>query len=282
MGQWRRNPAPATSTPPAKRPPIPGTVTPGQGPGHYEGGGKWKPRRWVPDAPKVAGPVRPPVGGPVTPTKPTTPAVQPHDVPTTQPPVPVPPGPAGASSGANGGFGYGDYNDPYNAYLSSIPVMQNQMMHQVGDAMAGAGFSGNRWSSSAENAAGQIGAETSMKLNQMLNQTMFDQSNRDQDRALQTVGLNYQGAGMEDQMQQSRLAALMGYGQWEQGRQDQFSGIARDQFNQDRLGFLPLLLQFAGQQGTPSGGTPYQVQTSPGSSPTIPPELLPLLASLFK
>ena len=289
MGQWRRNPTPVQALPapakPAARPALPGTTTPGQGPGHWEGGGQWRPRRWVPDAPAASSP-RPPV---VASSAPETPAagqppvtstpVQPHDVPHTTQPQPFMPGPA--QSGASGGMTYGDFNDPYNSYLASIPVMQNQMMHQIGDAMAGAGFTGNRWSSSAENAAGQIGAETSMKLNQMLNQTMYDQANRDLDRAMQTVPLQYQGAQLEDDMQRNRLQDLFGFGGWEQGRQDNFARDARDQFNQDRLGFLPLLLQFAGAQGTPSGGTPYQVVTDPGKAPTIPPELISLLGGLL-
>lgn len=211
--------------------------------------------------------------------------------PVSPPPgITMPPGQGGAppldpslpGSGSNGGYNFGDYNDPYNSYLAAVPIMEQQMHKQLGGAMADAGFSGNRWSSSAQNAAGQIGAETSMRMNQMLNQTMFEQANRDQDRALSTAGQYMNLGGLEEQAQQGRLRDLMGYGQWEQGRQDNFAGIRMNNWNQDRLGYLPYLLQFGSAQGTPSGGTPYQTVTSPGSQPQIPPELLAaILGKLF-
>lgn len=293
---------------PFVRPPIPGMgrppisrVVPGQGPGHWEAGGAWRPRRWVPDVaatdPGGPRPMGPSVGGP-TPIQaaisgprsamPTIPVDTSQPVPFANDRGTAAPGggfpgfnPSLPASGANGGFNYGDYNDPYNSYLSAIPVMTNQMNKQIGSAMATAGFGGNRWSTSAENAAGQIGADTSMKLNQMLNQTMFDQANRDQDRAMATIPLSLQADNQQQSNSLQNLMAMMGFGQYSQGRQDSFAKDSRDQFNTDRLGYLPYLIQAAMSQGTPSGGSPYQVTTNPGSQPTIPPELLAAFAGMF-
>jgi hypothetical protein len=182
-------------------------------------------------------------------------------------PMPMPPGGGGMPwQNVNGGGMYGDYNDPFNAYLSMIPVMQNQMMKDVGGAMAGAGFGGNRYGTAAMNQAGQIGAESAMKMNQMLNQTMFDQSNRDLDRAMQSTKMFGDWSLQEDQGARDWLRDLMGFGQYEQGRADKYGMLGYEDFERNKLGYLPYLLQAAGGVGAGSSPQPYQVMTDPGQS----------------
>lgn len=167
-------------------------------------------------------------------------------------------------SGANGGFVYGDYNDPFNAYLSMIPVMENQMNKDIGNAIARAGFGGNRYSTAAASAAGQIGAESAMKMNQLLNQTMFDQTNRDQDRALTSTKMFGDWSLQEGQDEREWLRDLMEFGRYEQDRQDRYGMLGYEDFMNSRLGYLPYLIQAAGGVGSGSGPTPYQVMTNPG------------------
>lgn len=175
----------------------------------------------------------------------------------------------------------GDFNDPYNAYLAAIPVMETLRDQEISQSMAQAGFGGNRYSTAAMNAAGRIGAETSQRLNQMLNQTMYDQSQQDLNRALQASGMGMQLGSLQDELQRNRLNQLFGFGQYEQGRQDQYAMLPYQDFMQSRMGYLPLLAQVLGGVGAPNSGTPVQTVTNPGAPPKIPPELLPFLTSLF-
>lgn len=187
-------------------------------------------------------------------------------------------------SQANGGFSYGDYNDPYNAYLSSIPVMQQAMQQNIGGAMAAAGGTGTRYGSAALERAGQIGASTALQQNQMLNELMFNQANKDLDRQMQTIPLQMQLGQMIEQGTQNRLGALSGFGQWEQGRMDDFSKMAYEDFENNKYGLLPLLLQAATSQGAGSPGSPasyMQIQTSAGSPPDIDPNWITQLLDLF-
>ena len=177
-------------------------------------------------------------------------------------------------SGANGGFSYGDYNDPYNAYLSAIPVMQAEMQRNIGGAMAAAGGTGTRYGSAALERAGQIGANAALQQNQMLNELMFNQANRDLDRQFNLIPMQMQLGQMIEQGSQNRLGALSGYGQWEQGRMDDMAMRYYQDFEKNKYGLLPLLLQAATSQGSGSPGSPpsyMQIQTSPGSPPDIDP-----------
>jgi hypothetical protein len=86
---------------------------------------------------------------------------------------------------------------------------------------------------------------------------------------------------MQDQMVQDRMNPLFQYGNWEQSRQDQFARMAYEDYERNKLGYLPYLLQAAGGVGSPNSGTPVQTVTDPGKPATIPPELLQLLIGLF-
>lgn len=191
----------------------------------------------------------------------------------------MPPGAPPPSPGGSGpGFQPGDFNDPFNMFLSAVPGMNLNMQKQIGDAMATAGFSGNRYSSSAENAAGQIGAQNALDQNALLQKTLYDYANQRENRGLQADQLGLQTGQALDEMQRNRLQVPWGMGQYEQGRQDQFSNTAFQDWSQNRLGWLPMLLNAANAQGAGSPGQIYQTTQpgSPGLSPWIS-----LLGGLF-
>lgn len=175
-----------------------------------------------------------------------------------------------------GGGAYGDFNDVYNMYLSTIPVMQQQMQRDIGGAMAEAGGTGARYSSAALERAGQIGAEASLKQNQMLNELLYRQANTDLDRQMQAAGQMMGLGQMVEQGSQDRLGALMGFGSWEQGRMDEMAQRYYEDFERNKYGMLPFLLEAAQSQGSGSPGSPgsiAQIMTNPGSEPDIPPEI---------
>lgn len=303
-------------TPGAPKPPAPAPSTPVKQPppqwktdlwNQYKKEGKpgdwqayWKARR--PGAPPLSpapgtpapGPTPPPAA-PMPPLNPSVPPGQPATpeqmFPALGMPMPdyqMPWGPMnfpmmmGDPFGMMGGISMpGDFNDPYNAYLAAIPVMETMRDQQISDSMAKAGFSGNRYSSSAINAAGRIGAETSQQLNQMLNQTMYDQANQDLNRAMQAAGMGMNLGGMMDEMQRARLNQMFGYGSWEQGRQDNYGMLGYQDFENNKLGFLPYLIQALGGVGAPTPGTPVQTVTNPGTPPKISPELIDIFKLLI-
>lgn len=166
----------------------------------------------------------------------------------------------GGMQGMGQGSMYGDFNDPYNVYLSAVPVMEQARDKQIGESMAKAGFGGNRYSSSAQNQAGQIGAETTLKMNQMLNDLLYNQSQSDLNRALQATGMSTQLGQLQDQMARDRLDQLFGFGKYEQGRQDQYSLLRYQDFEKNKYGMLPMLIQALGA----FGGQGYQ-NVTPGS-----------------
>lgn len=190
----------------------------------------------------------------------------------------MPPQAGGGYGQAGGPAGAGDYNDPMNSFLAAVPMMNANMNRQIGDAMATAGFSGNRYGTSAMNTAGQIGAENALAQNALLQKTLFDYSQGQEDRALQATGLGLQTGNSLDQMQRDRLTTPYGMFAGEQARQDGFSRAAYDDFNANRLGWLPFLSQNAMSQGNSSPGSVYttQSQGSPGAS-----DWLQLLAGIF-
>lgn len=243
-----RNPAPGPGAPPPAPPPTPPPPAGARPPG---AGG----------APFVPAPAAPPPsnGG--------------WGMPAGSPP------PRPGASGP--GFQPGDFNDPFNSFLAAVPMMNLNMNKQIGDAMATAGFSGNRYSSSAENAAGQIGAQNALAQNQLLQQTLYDFANKQQDRSLQADALGLQAGGMLDQMQQNRLTTPFQLGSYEQNRQDQFSNTAFQDWSQNRTGWLPMLMQAAMSQGAGSPGQIYQTSTPPTPGAANWLQLLGGLGSLF-
>ncbi len=149
-------------------------------------------------------------------------------------------------------------------FLSAVPVMNANMTRQIGDSMAQAGFTGNRWGTSAMNAAGQIGAENALTQNAMMQGLLSDYANRQEDRALQATGMSMGLGDMLDRQAQDRFMLPAQLGMWEQGRQDDFSRMAYEDFDKHRLGWLPMMMQAAMSQGAGSPGSVVPI-TQPGS-----------------
>lgn len=172
---------------------------------------------------------------------------------------------------AEGGGQAGDvpvpyaWNDPFNAFTAAIPLMNLNRDQQIADAMATAGFGGNRFGTFAAGKAAEIGAQNALAQNQLLLSTIGDYANRAEDRALAATGLGLQTGTALDRMQQDRLRLPFQLGSWEQGRQDDFSRMAYEDFERNKLGWFPSLMQLAMSQGSGSPGQIYQTTTSPGS-----------------
>ena len=156
------------------------------------------------------------------------------------------------------------------------------MQKQIGDAMASAGFTGTRWSTTAGRAAGEIGAEYAMQENALLQKLLYDYSNDQENRALQATGLGMGEARLEDELAANRVTLPFGVGAWEQGRQDDFSRTLFDEWDRNRLGWLGPMLNAAMSQGAGSPGSPGSVIQVPGQ-PAKPgvADWLTLLGGLF-
>jgi hypothetical protein len=221
-----------------------------------------------PGAPRPTGPgAPPPVAGPPAPP----PFVPNAGGPGGQAPPPqgyaggyAPPPPQNPGQPPQGSYNAESFNDPMNSFLAAVPMMNLNMKQQIGDAMATAGFDGNRYGTSAMNTAAQIGAQNSLAQNQLLQQTLSDFANKQQDRALTADQLGLQSASLQDQIRQNQLTTPFMMAQYEQGRQDNFSNQAYQDFEHNKLGYLPMLLQAANSQGAGSPGTPYTT-TTPGT-----------------
>lgn len=216
--------------------------------------------------PATPPPPVPTPGGPA----PGTPTAAPPPNPWSPPPGSMQPPPPGAFSPGTPGAvpePYA-YNDPFSSFLAAVPMMNLNAEQQIADAMATAGFSGNRFGSWAGGKAGEIGAQNALAQNQLFLQTLADQANRSEDRALQATGLGLQTGQALDEMMRSRLTLPFGMGAWEQGRQDDFARAMYEDFEKNKLGWLPLLSQLAQSQGSGSPGQIYTT-TEPGKPGAI-------------
>lgn len=158
------------------------------------------------------------------------------------------------------------YNDPYNALLAAVPVMQNQMNQNLASAESQAGFTGNRFGTYGANAAANVGAQTSMQENAMLLQAMQQQGQQDQQNALTASGQMMNLGNLQNNIAMDQINEPFQVGQYEQNRQDQFSNTAFQDWSQNRLGWLGPAMQLAlGQHGaTTNPGQIYSVQ-QPGT-----------------
>jgi hypothetical protein len=163
------------------------------------------------------------------------------------------------------GYELGDFNDPYNAYLSTIPVMELTRDYQIGDAMAKAGFTGNRYSTDAQAMAG-------------LMDLLYSQSNQDLDRALQAAQSGGQlGIGI-DALQRGRLGELSQFGTYEQDRIDDIARMLFADYRLEEYGFLPELIAASSS----NVGIPYTDvvdQGKPGAQQWIT-DILPIIAAI--
>jgi hypothetical protein len=163
---------------------------------------------------------------------------------------------------------YNPMTDPWNLFAQAVPVMDLNRDKQIGSAMATAGFDGNRFGTWAGGKAAEIGAENSLAQDQLLGQLLSGFANLQEDRALQGTKLGLDSAALQEQMTRNRIMDPFNMGQYEQQRQDNFSRMAYDDFNQNRLGWLGPLLQAANSQGAGSPGQIYTTQTpgQPGAA----------------
>lgn len=249
---------PGTGGPLTQRPGGPGMQT--QGPNQIGPiGGDFGPPYGPGQGPGGPGPFPPGMGGPGGP--PTQPNVQ--------PPVSV-----------------------YDTYNSGKQMMDETLDQAIGGSVASAGFGGNRYGTAAANAVGRVGADAAAELNNQFTNMLYNQGNQDLNRQLQATGMGLQnqlameqlkagnlnqgldrllrGAdiGMQQgQMNESqiaqRLQMLLGAGQQETGRQDQWDMAAWQDFENNKWAPLDRLAPFVG--GVPSQSQEPIVSQSAGS-----------------
>lgn len=202
------------------------------------------------------------------------------------------PTPGGGASAPMSPVGPSSIWDVYN---SAVPVMNDIMRQQIQGAAAMGGATGNRFGTSTERNFADIGRQAGNELTGMFSNLLYNQTQADQDRALaatgmgledarfrnnlafqggqrgldralQSAGMGMGAAGMQEQMAQDRLRLPFQIGSWEQGRQDQFAGQAYQDFERNKLGWLPAIMGLLGGQGG-TGGMQGQfgVQQTAGS-----------------
>lgn len=186
---------------------------------------------------------------------------------------------AAMMGGPGGGLGP---QSIYDVYQSAIPTMELNRDKQVWQAMTEAGMTGGRYGTPAMREAGRIGAETSLSMNEMLTNLLYQQGQQDAQRALQaaqmSIGL---GGNIEDALR-SRIGQLGGLGQFEMGRGQQLAQTPFNEFMQSRMGWIPQLLSAAPGGLSPSVG-PQQVTGQEAAQPGFMDYLIsigvPLLAA---
>lgn len=163
----------------------------------------------------------------------------------------------------------GDFSDPYNLYLSAVPLMQQNMDRSVGSAVASLA-PGNRYSSAAFGAAGKAGMEGALNMNQMLSGLMYNQYNTDADRALQAAGMQLSASPMVEQAMGSRFGVMGDALQkrlaaWESGQSRKMAAarMGYQNWKDNRYGTLPMLIG-AASNAIGQGPEPI-LSTKPGS-----------------
>lgn len=159
---------------------------------------------------------------------------------------------------------YNEFTDPFAMFFSAIPTMRMNTTRQIGDAVAQAGFTGNRWGTSTQNTVGQIGAEAAARENAMLQGMLADFANNQENRALGASGYAVGVGNALEEAARNRVTVPFGVGAYEQGRQDDIQRLLFQDWAQNRLGWLGPALDFAGRQGAGSPGSPGQVIQVPG------------------
>lgn len=190
--------------------------------------------------------------------------------------------PAPAMTNTMGGAG--DYSDPFNQYLAAIPLMQQNADREIGSAVASLA-PGNRYSGEAFRQAGNIGANTSLAMNQQLLSTLYNQYNTSADRDLAASGMMLSASPMVENAMQSRYGAMSGALQdrmkaWEAQRAAAMSAarMRYSNFEQNKYGTLPMLM---GALSTSIGQGPEPIlSTSPGKT-GYGSDILQLLASYY-
>ena len=174
----------------------------------------------------------------------------------------------------------------YDVYEQGRNRMLEDAQRGIEGAMASAGFSGNRYSSSAMNQAAEQFRRHSQPFEEQWTNMLYQQGQSDLNRQLQATAMglehslgleglklqNLLGQGrlgldfarwMDDAMA-GRIAGLGAAGQAETARGDEMQQIALNEYNLNKFGYLPLINQFL------TGTMPQQQQpvtTTTGGSP---------------
>lgn len=177
----------------------------------------------------------------------------------------------------------------YDTYASGKAMMDETLDQALGGAIAGAGFGGNRYGTAAANAAGRVGADAAAQLNNQFTNMLYNQGNQDLNRQLQATGMGLQNQlameqlkagnlnqgfdrllrggqlGMQQgQMQEDqiakRLQMLLGAGQQETGRQDQWDMASYQNYINQMWAPLQNMSAFMGGPG-PVRNEPIVTQT---------------------
>ena len=163
--------------------------------------------------------------------------------------------------------GRGDFGDPNNVFLSTVPLMNQVRDYQIGDSMAQAGFTGNRYSSDAMNQAGRIGGETTLALQSKLNELLYGQSNQDLDRALQAA-IAGGNLGMDiNSLTQSRVGAQGQLASSDQARADAAARARFSAMNQPEPDNYSRIMDIIRTVGSMPGDT--NVQNVSGQEPGL-------------
>lgn len=194
----------------------------------------------------------------------------------------------------------GAFHDPYSPILAALPVLQQQSTRSINDAMAQSGLTGSRYSSGAQQAVAQEGGELANRFNELFANTLYQNAQGELDRGLQATmaGMGYggqdydralrageqllgagegnlgrilQAAGMggdlanwQETFERQRLSDLMGFGQYEQQRQDAQAAQAYNDFIGARQGWIPQLFGLAGSGAQNPTQPPYIQDVTPG------------------
>lgn len=235
----------------------------------------------------TSGPAPPPGGTQVAPAPPGSPPAQPF------PPTPGGPPQVGGVPGQASPFGPTSAMD---VYRSAVPVMNQAMDDAISRSTASAGMSGNRFGTSTERNAMDIGRRGALEQNQLMSDLLYNQTQADQnralqatgmgledarfrnqlqfqggqnalDRAMQAAGLGQSGAALQHQMEQDKLRLPFQIGSWEQGRQDQYARMPYDEFQRDRDGYLSEIMNLIGGTGGTGGMSGQWGTQQTGGSP---------------
>lgn len=166
----------------------------------------------------------------------------------------------------------------YDTYASGKQMMDETLDQAIGGSVASAGFGGNRYGTAAANAVGRVGADAAAQLNDQFTNMLYNQGNQDLNRQLQATGMGLQNQlGMEQlksgnlnqgldrllrggqlgmqqgQMQEDqiakRLQMLLGAGQQETGRQDQWDMASYQNYINQMWAPLQNMSSFMGGPG---------------------------------
>ena len=224
-----------------------------------------------------------------------------------------PPGGIGPIGGGGGGDQQPNVQPPtsiYDTYASGKQMMDETLDQAIGGAVASAGFGGNRYGSAAANATGRVGADAAAQLNNQFTNMLYNQGQSDLNRQLQATGMGLQNQQFMEQLKSgnlnqaqdrllrgatigqqqgqmnesniaARLQALLGAGQGETQRQDQWDMAAFQDYANNMWGSLDHLAPFVG--GVPMARSEPIVSQSGGKPGAVDyiSAIAPIIAAMY-